>query len=157
MERVLGSRPVNGFWSSGLQCSGFLEANQCQLMSPLKAHFGSSPAELQPFAWLSHHLRQEKNGLQLLMSSLVLLNSKHQALKTSLAARRSLAHESWAAVQESVSHTSWAPQGPWWICQSNIWPCPNSGQCSITPALPRFPAQVWAQLPLTRVGMSQGS
>lgn len=118
MEHVLGSRPVNGFWSSGLQCrcSGFSKANQCQLMSPLKAHLGSSPAPLlaglQPFAWLSHHLRREKNGLQHLMSSLVLLDSKHQPLKPSLAARTSLAHGSPSCCpRKCFPHTCEHPRG----------------------------------------------
>lgn len=150
MECVLGSWPVNGFWSSGLQCrySGFSKANQGQLMSPLKAHLGSSPAsllaELQPFAWLSHHLRQEKNGLQLLMSSLALLDSKHEALKTSLAARRSLAQGSLSChPRKCFPHTCEHPRGTdGYVRVMFDWPCPKSGQCSTTPVLPRFPAQV---------------
>lgn len=159
MERVLGSRPVNGFWSSGLQCrcSGFSKANQCQLMSPLRAHLGSSPApllaELQPFAWLSHHLRWEKNGLQLLMSPLVLLDSKHEALKPSLAARKSLAHGSLScSPRKSVSHTLVSTPRALMDTSDGFWPCPKSGQCRATPVLPtaQVPgtgsAQRWAQL-----------
>lgn len=153
MERVLGSRPVNGFWSSGLQCrcSGFSKANQCQLMSPLKAHLGSSPApllaELQPFAWLSHHLRWEKHGLQLLMSSLVLLDSKHKALKPSLTARRSLAHGSWSCSprKNCFPHTCEHLRGTDGYVRAVLDLVQNLGSAAPPPCCPRrrFPAQVF--------------
>lgn len=151
MEHVLGSRPVNEFWSSGLQCrcSGFSKANQCQLMSPLKAHLGSSPAplvaELQPFAWLSHHSRWEKNGLQLLMSSLVLLDSKHKALKTSLAASRSLAHGSQSCrPRKCFPHTCEHPRGTDGYVRVMFDLGQNLGSAAPPLCCPRcrFPAQV---------------
>lgn len=156
MGRVLGSRPVNGFWSSGLhcRCSGFSKANQCQLMSPLKAHLGSSPApllaELQPFAWLSHHLRWEENGLQPLMISLVLLDSKHKALKPSLAARRSLAHgsPSCSPRKKCFPHTCEHPRGTDGYVRATFDLAQNLGTAAPPPCCPRrrFPAQVFPVL-----------
>lgn len=157
MEHVLGSKPVNRFWCSGLQCRCSIirvfRWKSVSIHGHFKAYLGYTPAAWTAALCLTlPSLKMGENWAPALDELLFLLHSRHRALNISFAG---LAHGSQSCLlRKCFPHTGSRHHGG---IDGNIRTmfdiAPNQGTAAITPvlAITRVPGagftQHWVSLP----------